>query len=78
MALRRTTQNHTTEAKLLVLPPRPDADAMNRFAAPTDECVMHQSLDRSPRADRKLRHLIILATVFAWAAMIAAVRFFFF
>lgn len=82
MALRRTTQTHTTEARLLVLPDRADAlraDAMSGFAPQTDEAVMDQSLsDPTHNANRKLRYLIILATALAWLAIITSVRFFFF
>lgn len=77
MALRRTTQPHTTKATLLVLPER--VHAMSRIASSTDEAVMDQSrADRFPGADRKMRNLIILATAFSWIAIIAAIRFFFF
>jgi uncharacterized protein with PhoU and TrkA domain len=82
MALRRTTQAHTTEAQLLVLPVRADAmpsDATKRFAAQTEEAVMDQSLSaQSQSATRRLRNLIILSTACMWLAIIAAIRFFLF
>lgn len=81
MASRRTTQTHSTEAQLLVLPDRADAprtDAMTGFAAPTDEAVMNCSLSDRTQTNRKLRCLLIVGTASAWLAIIAAIRFFFF
>ncbi len=77
MALRQTTQPHTTEAQLLVLPVR--ADAEKSVTAPTEGTVMDQSLSApSQSAHRKLRILIIVANACVWLAVIAAIGFFFF
>jgi len=77
MALRQTTQPHTTEAQLLVLPDR--ADANKSFTAQTEETVMDQSLSARPQgANRRLRNLIILVNACVWVAVIVAIRFFFF
>lgn len=87
MALRQTTQSHSPEAKLLVLPSRADAvrrdatngDAIRGLAVHTGEAVMDQSLsDRSESANRKLRGIIILATASAWIAIAFAIRLIFF
>ena len=76
MALRQTTQAHTTEAQLLVMPHRDDA---KRFTAQTEEAVMDQSLSaRSHSPNRKLRSLVILANALIWLGIVAAIRFFFF
>jgi hypothetical protein len=82
MALRRTTQPHTAEAQLFVLPVPSDAmraDTKKSFATATEETVMDQSLSgRSQSANRKLRNVIIIANACVWVAVIAAIRFLFF
>lgn len=82
MAPRRTTQTHTTEARILVLPDCTDmlrSDSMPGPAAQTDQAVMgHSPSDRTQATGRTLRYLIIVANIIAWLATIAAIRFFFF
>lgn len=67
-------QPTTTDSKVVVLPTRAGA---TRRHAEADGAVANPSPADHVK-DRGLRRLIILATAFAWIAIVAAMQFIFF